>query len=113
MNKAARNHIKNLLSFYSDETTGEFVEVEGTWYFIDKDAKTIDDAYSACSGMSGKLWEPNTLDIMNGVHAEVLSLGLENVGIWVGITDEGSDGEFYYKSTGEAFPFEVKIHDLA
>ena len=113
MNKAARNHIKHLLSFSPDETTGEFVEVEGTWYFIDKDAKTINDAYSACSGMSGKLWEPNTLDIMNGVHAEILSLGLENVGIWVGITDEGSDGEFYYKSTGESFPFEVKIHESA
>ena len=90
VNQAARNHINFFFSFSSDETTGEFVEVEGTWYFIDKDAKTIDDAYSACSGMSGKLWEPNTLDIMNGVHAEVLTLGLENVGIWVGITDEGS-----------------------
>ena len=98
-----------MLCLFSDD---QYVEVEGTWYYIDTDAKTIDDAYSACSDMSAKLWEPNTLDIMNGVHAHVLSLGLENVGIWVGITDEGSDGEFYYKSTGESFPFEVKIHEL-
>ena len=62
---------------------------------------------------NGKLWEPNTLDIMNEVHAHVVSLGLENVGIWVGITDEGSDGEWYFTSTGDSFPFEVKIHELA
>ena len=98
-----------MLSLFSDD---QYVEVEGTWYYIDTDAKTIDDAYKICSEFYGKLWEPNTLDIMNGVHAQVLSLGLENVGIWVGITDEGSDGEFYYKSTGESFPFEVKIHEL-
>ena len=88
----------------------QYVEVEGTWYYIDTDAKTIDDAYSACLGMSGKLWEPNTLDIMDEVHAQVLSLGLEDIGIWVGLSDEGSDGEWYFKSTGESFPFEVKIH---
>ena len=99
-----------LLPILSDD---QYVEVEGTWYYIDTDAKTIDDAYKICSEISGKLWEPNTLDIMDGVHAQVLSLGLENVGIWVGITDEGSDGEFYYKSTGESFPFEVKIHESA
>ena len=102
-----------VLGLFSDDTAAEYLKVDGTWYYIDTDAKTIDDAYSACSGMSGKLWEPNTLDIMNGVHAQVLSLGLENVGIWVGITDEGSDGDFYYKSTGESFPFEVKIHESA
>ena len=100
-----------MLSLFSDD---QYVEVEGTWYYIDTDAKTIDDAYSACSDMfNGKLWEPNTLDIMNEVHAHVVSLGLENLGIWVGITDEGSDGEWYYQSTGESFPFEVKIHELA
>ena len=100
-----------LLPILSDD---QYVEVEGTWYYIDTDAKTIDDAYSACSDMfNGKLWEPNTLDIMDGVHAQVLSLGLENVGIWVGITDEGSDGEWYFTSTGDSFPFQLKIHKLA
>ena len=98
-----------MLSLFSDD---QYVEVEGTWYYIDTDAKTIDDANSACSDMSAKLWEPNTLDIMNEVHGHVVSLGLENVGIWVGITDEGSDGDWYFTSTGDSFPFEVKIHEL-
>ena len=77
------------------------------------DAKTIDEAYSACSERSGKLWEPQSLDTMNAVHAQIESMDTEtDVGIWVGITDENSEGEWYYKSTSESFPFEVKIYEL-
>ena len=87
------------------------------FFYIDPVPRTINYAYYRCSRLGSasvyesKLWEPQTLEIMNGVHAHVQTLNLEKVGIWVGITDEGSEGEWHYTSTGESFPFEVKIHE--
>ena len=104
-----------VLSFISvcPDDDERFIEVDGTCHYIDMDVKTIDEAYSACSERSGKLWEPQSLDTMNAVHAQIESMDTEtDVGIWVGITDENSEGEWYYKSTSESFPFEVKIYEL-
>jgi len=87
----------------------KYVQIEGKCYYIDADAKTIDAAYSACSSMSAKLWEPHTLDTMNKGHAHLRKVVSKkqtaNAGIWVGISDEKTEGTWYYKSTGEIFPF--------
>ena len=101
-------HFFNILDCPDGEN---YVKVEGKCFYMDTNAKTIEDAYSSCSAMSAKLWEPHTLEVFNQVHAYARTVSTDKVW-WVGISDANSEGNWYYKSTGTVIHPPVVNHGI-
>ena len=67
-----------------------------------------------CLSISGKLWEPKTIDLINKVHTKAIEFSQGPKKLtnrwhwalwWTGISDADKEGLFTYDSNGETFPF--------
>jgi len=72
--------------------------VEGTCYLFSQVKKSHDDAKSSCESHNGKLFEPKTLSINNGVWDKFKEVYSGNVWTWIGINDKETEGTWVYES---------------
>ena len=60
--------------------------------------KSHDDAKSNCESNNGKLFEPKTLSINDGVWDKAKEVYSGNVWMWIGINDKETEGTWVYES---------------
>ena len=84
-----------------------YASIEGTCYLFDIVTRTKLEAKEHCKKNKGKLWEPNTIEIINQVHSKAKELS-KGHHFWVGIFDTPSEGTFKYDSNEDIFPFTPK-----
>ena len=78
--------------------------IGGTCYYFDTVHRTKLEAKENCIKNYGKLWEPNTVDLIDQVHSKAKDVS-RSQHWWVGISDESSEGTYKFESNEEIFPF--------
>ena len=81
----------------------EYASIGGTCYFFDTVLQTKSEAKEKCIQNDGKLWEPNSIEIINQVYSKAQEASKDKY--WVGISDAASEGTFKFESNEEIFPF--------
>ena len=80
-----------------------YASIGGTCYFFDTVQRTKFEAKENCIQNDGKLWEPNSIEIINQVYSKAQEVSEDKY--WVGISDAASEGTFKFDSNEEIFPF--------
>ena len=85
----------------------KYASIGGTCYFFDTVLQTKSEAKEKCIQNDGKLWEPNSIEIINQVYSKAQEVygSTEDIRVWVGISDAASEGTFKFESNEEIFPF--------
>ena len=85
----------------------KYASIGGTCYLFDTVPQTKSEAKEKCIQNDGKLWEPNSIEIINQVYSKAQEVygSTEDIRVWVGISDAASEGTFKFESNEEIFPF--------
>ena len=98
--------ISNCIWISNRLLSDKYASIEGTCYLFDTVPQTKSEAKEKCIQNDGKLWEPNSIEIINQVYSKAQEASKDKY--WVGISDAASEGTFKFDSNEEIFPFTPK-----